>query len=402
MSLRLPDFREHGGLNELRRRMGASLVEFDAEQSGPRRITRKDLERLQTTGIIVNPGEIENLANGVFSYQGVPVLLYIFSPTHWNEGDDRLPRYHLCNCRTWRDMKAKGRSDRYVASTRVDGYFELDVYIASLEKSRKQLEQLKVCQNCLDHLHWNGFTNDGSLGSAERARHVASFALAEFFEHFNRSMVREKPKWTPSTMPSASYSDDFDEISSRARATAKWRCQVTDCGRLLAASWQRRYLHVHHRNGVRGDNSPENLMVICLECHAKQPGHEHMRNSRDLHEFRQLFHGPAAEQRDRIATAMAEQPITSEKPPRDVVQRSAGIPSATNRAASAPLVLRLLAEGLRYKDLRPNGGNLWVYGGPELKALFDNLRAEGIAFTFAPNGGRTTGHSPAWFTSSRR
>lgn len=396
--LKLPDFREHGDLNELRRKMSATLVDYDAEQgSGPKRITRKDLERLQTTGIIVNPEEIETLANGIFSYQGVPVLLYIFQPTHWNEGDDRLPRYHVCNCRTWKDMKAKGRSDRYVASTRVDGYFELDVYIASLSQSRKQLEQLKVCQNCLDQIRWKGFANDGTLSSAQRSRHVAAFALAEFFEHYNRSLVREKPKWTPSTMPSASYSDDFDEISSRARAAAKWRCQAPGCGRLLAASWQRRYLHVHHRNGVKGDNSPENLMVICLECHAKQPGHEHMRNSRDLHEFKQLFHGPAAVQRERIATAMVR-PVPSE--PRPVAERSVGMSSGASRPTGRRLVDRLRADGLKFKDLRPKG-SLWVIGGAELKPYFAKLSAEGI--TFIPShGGKATGHRPGWWTSSSR
>jgi len=121
--LKLPDFREHGGFNEIRRRMGAPLIEYDSDQPRAERITRKDLERLRTTGIIVDPDDIETLANGVFSYQGVPVLLYIYSPTQWTEKDIRLPRYHLCNCRTWQDMKAKGRQDRYVASTRVDGYF---------------------------------------------------------------------------------------------------------------------------------------------------------------------------------------------------------------------------------------------------------------------------------------
>jgi hypothetical protein len=168
--IELPDFREHTALNELRRKMSADLVAYDAADAGPRRITRKDLERLKTTGIIVDPDDIETFGNGVFIYQGVPVLLYIYSPTQWTEQEARLPRYHVCNCRTWFDMKAKGRQDRYVASTRVDGYFELEVYIASLRSSRKTMEKLRVCQNCLDHLSWKGFRNDSSR--SERLRFV--------------------------------------------------------------------------------------------------------------------------------------------------------------------------------------------------------------------------------------
>ena len=109
-TIKLPDFRKHAGLNELRRKMGADLVAYDPVMSSSG-ISRKDLERLKTTGIIVGTSEIEYLENGIFVYQEVPVLLYIYCPTQWNNHDLRLPKFHLCNCRTWDDMKAKGRQD---------------------------------------------------------------------------------------------------------------------------------------------------------------------------------------------------------------------------------------------------------------------------------------------------
>ena len=266
--------------------MNARLIEYAPEPAGPRRISHRDAQRLATTGIIVEPEEIEVLRDGTFEYQGVPVLLYIFSPTQWRDAEIRLPRFHVCNCRTWEEMKARGRSDRYVASSRIDGLFELDVY-GSTGVGEKRTERLNVCQNCLDQLKWSGFRND--LNSRDRQAHVQSFSLDEFFGHYRRSMVREKPRWTPRTAPSGSYSDDFDELSSRTRAAAGWRCQEPSCRRLLSALWQRRYLHLHHRNGVKGDNRPENLMIVCVECHAKQPGHEHMKRTKDYHDFMRLF-----------------------------------------------------------------------------------------------------------------
>jgi len=403
VSIKLPDFREHAALNDVRRKMGALLVEYDAEQSGPQRITRKDLERLRTTGIIVDPDDIETLVNGIFTYQGVPVLLYIYQPMHWTEQDDRLPRFHLCNCRTWSDMKARGRQDRYVASTRVDGYFELEVYTASLGTSQKRMERLPVCQNCLDKLHWKGFRNDGTLTRPERLMHVETFALDQFFEQYRRSLVREKPRWTPNTMPTASYTDDFDEVSSQARAAARWRCQHPECARVLAASWQRRYLHVHHRNGVKGDNAPENLLVLCIEHHAKEPSHEHLRKSRDYLEFMELFNGQGAVQRERVLSRSAQvQPLPNGKT--DALRQSYSRQNErTNVGADGRpgrLVDRLRAANLTFMDKRPKGC-LWVLGDATLKPVFDSFHKDGIAFTFAPRGGHTTGFRPGWFTTSR-
>ena len=400
--IELPDFREHTALNELRRKMRAELVTYESEESGPIRITRKDLERLKTTGIIVDPDQIETQANGIFAYQGVPVLLYIYSPTQWTEQQVRLPRYHVCNCRTWFDMKAKGRQDRYVASTRVDGYFELEVYIASLRSSRKTTEKLRVCQNCLDHLSWKGFRSDGSLTSSERLRVVDRFALDEFFEHFRRSQVREKPRWTPNTIPVASYTDDFDEISSRARAAARWRCQEPGCDRLLAASWQRRYLHVHHRNGVKGDNSSENLAVLCIEHHVGQPGHAHLKNGRDYHEFLELFKGAGAVQRERVLSAFrrGEKPTTV-SPARPTYTSARTNGTSVSQTTRRRLVDRLSEANLTFKDHRPKGC-LWVIGDASLKPFFDELRNDGMPFTFAPRGGSTTGHRPGWFTTTTR
>jgi hypothetical protein len=49
-------------------------------------------------------------------------------------------------------------------------------------------------------------------------------------------------------------------------------------------------------------------------------------------------------------------------------------------------------------DKRASGGALWVVGGTELAPLMDELKANGIAFSFAPQGGRASRHRPAWFT----
>jgi hypothetical protein len=48
-------------------------------------------------------------------------------------------------------------------------------------------------------------------------------------------------------------------------------------------------------------------------------------------------------------------------------------------------------------DKRPLGA-LWVVDGDPPSPALAALRASGVRFTFARNGGRSTGHRPAWFT----
>jgi hypothetical protein len=58
----------------------------------------------------------------------------------------------------------------------------------------------------------------------------------------------------------------------------------------------------------------------------------------------------------------------------------------------------LQEKGLEVVDKRASGGALWVVGGTELAPLMDELKARGIAFSRAPQGGRASRHRPAWFT----
>jgi hypothetical protein len=231
-------------------------------------------------GLEIDIDDIETQPNRTLTYRGEHVLLYIMQPRRFRE-DITWPKYHISNCSKWLEMKSKGRQDRYVASRRVDGLFELDVPTPG--GTKRQEHPLKVCKLCLDNVHWKGYT----LGSRRRNEIFTDFSLAEFFEAQKKSLIKERPRFTPATMPSSSYTDDFDKVSSAARKTAKWKCM--DCGLSLTKTFERRFLHVHHLSGNKGDNSKENLRVLCLGCHAEQADHRHMKRSADYKVFQQLF-----------------------------------------------------------------------------------------------------------------
>jgi hypothetical protein len=90
----------------------------------------------------------------------------------------------------------------------------------------------------------------------------------------SESVFRKKPLYTFDSAPLDQYTDDFPEISSQVRAANNWTCG--SCGIPLISAQLRRYLHVHHENGQKGDNRSENLKVRCLRCHAEEPDHARM------------------------------------------------------------------------------------------------------------------------------
>lgn len=273
MKFRLPDFRTHSGLNDVRAKMRADLIEWQVDSPmRVRRISLDDLRALETASLEIKINEI-NEEGSWLTYNGEQIVLYIMQPKIYNN-KVKDPKFHVVNCPTWDSMKQKGKKDRYVVSRRIDGKFELHVpYLdGSIVKEERSLQ---ICKNCLIKLREMGYGVEGV------------FSLSEFFKIQKKSFIKERPKFTSATMPSANYTDDFDEVSSAARAAAKWTC--TNCRRRFTRAFERRFLHTHHLSGNRGDNSVENLRVLCLECHANQPDHLHMKKSANYKLFLELF-----------------------------------------------------------------------------------------------------------------
>jgi hypothetical protein len=85
------------------------------------------------------------------------------------------------------------------------------------------------------------------------------------------------------------FGGDFGEHAAAAMALAQHRC--TGCCIDLSAPELRRFLHVHHREVVKYDNPLSELVVLCIGCHANQPGHDLMRALLDFSEFSVLARG---------------------------------------------------------------------------------------------------------------
>ena len=85
------------------------------------------------------------------------------------------------------------------------------------------------------------------------------------------------------------FGGNFGEHAAVAMALAHYRCSQCDID--LAAAQLRRFLHVHHRGVVKYAKPISELVVLCIGCHANQPGHDLMRALLDFSEFSVLARG---------------------------------------------------------------------------------------------------------------
>ena len=207
--------------------------------------------------------------DGLLSYKGRQVLLYI--QDHGRrvvaalEDAERGNKFHVADCRTLEQMRAQGRFERYVVMNRLDGIFDIGGMDPETRQAVTGTARLRVCINCLNRLNYKG-AREG------RGRQLAeAFDIGEFFRTY-ASFFPHLPRRIAGRPEEEGYTPDWTAISGRHKVAADFTCQRCR----VRLHDHMRLLQTHHRNGVKSDNSPENLEVLCVSCHREQPLHGHM------------------------------------------------------------------------------------------------------------------------------
>ena len=89
----------------------------------------------------------------------------------------------------------------------------------------------------------------------------SNFQLDEFFDNF-KPIFRTLPLYNKENFPEGNYTKDWQEYQKRqeTKLSGYSSCKVN-------LYKNRGLLHVHHRDGNRGNNKPSNLEVLCSLCH---------------------------------------------------------------------------------------------------------------------------------------
>ncbi len=122
---------------------------------------------------------------------------------------------------------------------------------------------LMVCKNCLKFLRYKGYT--GGSGPVWQG-----FSLIEFYDGYSTFFPRMPTRWAGAP---EGYAEDWVQVSRSYRESKSWKCE--ECG--VSLDDEQQLLQVHHRNGVKNDNSESNLKAVCLLCHKREPDHGHMK-----------------------------------------------------------------------------------------------------------------------------
>lgn len=239
-------------LVEFRKSIGAYIINTNIAYKH-NEITAKELKILQSDGIDIDLQDIEIYDDKTFIYKGCRVILYI-RDVNFYHSDWGLPKFHICKCSTYEQMVRSNRKYRYVVASREDGIFVINKGYGK-KNWQQSNEKLEVCKNCLKAIYWHG-----------------EFSLKKFFAKYPKNILNVNGHLKDNIAPLNDYPDNWNEISAKIRAEANYIC--ASCGKNFKNIPG--FLHVHHKNGLKYDISRENLVVLCENCHSKQPYHSHM------------------------------------------------------------------------------------------------------------------------------
>lgn len=186
-------------------------------------------------------------------------IIHIVDISSWRENWG-YPRFHIYECEKIKEMSMRGRNHRYKASKGKDNKFYL------IKKDKKGNEFLEICSYCL-----NKYNNQYNSNETKQ-----SFPLKEWIENPTNDSDLPKVELDICTVPNR-YTESWPKISRKRKEQEQYICQ--ECGKDFSDKECKKFLHVHHIDADKRNNTRENLKVLCIECHCKEHSHGHMKQN---------------------------------------------------------------------------------------------------------------------------
>lgn len=262
--MKLPNFRNDNGLNYLRSQIWADLNhDFNPYSSwdplAVKLINEGELDWLKLSDVkVANDGTLE--------YAWIKIVVYIrdqHSKGFNFDNETSNYKFHFYNCGTISWYRKDWKFDwKYVANRSKRFHVNLIDY---WEIIRTNLElDLNVCKQCLQCFHYKWYVKHSGL---EEKNIYNNFTRKEYFESFKSKV--SIPKHNHISKPLDIYPENWKQISLQARKRTLYKCE--DCW--LDVLETKKWLHVHHLDHNKWNNSPSNHRVVCIACHNNYHNH---------------------------------------------------------------------------------------------------------------------------------
>ncbi len=219
-------------------------------------------EKLKNDSVPFAIGDlVPNKDTGLLGIHGTNCCIYIKNQRQYYDLEKRTSNYkfHLCECSTIQSMIRGGRKQRYVATTRDDGWFPVNAQ--SEYRVTECWLKLELCENCKQILLSKGMYEE-------------PFSLKNFFGTY-QTEIKQTFQREEIVVAQEPYAPNHKEIADAYKKQENYCCQIcgvhcekaTDC------------LHLHHKDGNGQNNSPDNLLVLCAACHSNEFNHQRMKTT---------------------------------------------------------------------------------------------------------------------------
>lgn len=272
--IKLPDFTTCVEIKYLMQEMGIEQIPELKPQIFERTIVKQQVVTIDNTDQLQFANDLKensyslqslniNVAKDkTLEINGVKCCIYIKNQTSGYDLKYKTSsfKYHLCECHTIEEMISQGRKKRYVATSRDDGFFEVNAQNINGTRRAITLDlKLELCQNCKNIL-------------AKKGIRIYDFTLKRFYQNHQPEIKRtyQQVQQVPCT---EQYAPDHAEVALRYKQQVGYTCQLCH----VCCEDNRSLLHLHHKDGNGANNQHSNLQVLCLACHMRI--HPHMQSN---------------------------------------------------------------------------------------------------------------------------
>lgn len=185
------------------------------------------------------------------------------------------PKYHLCNCSTIQQFKLNGYFNKYRWSNT-----EAVTVVNRDTRAEVRFDHLDLCRNCVSIIRElaGHVSFQTSKEFVEFVKHKVygnegTENDGEFYDAGEASIARDikKELGIADTDFGAEYDifgyvHGWEQLSKAYREKCNYTCER--CGIHIDEPLDRRFIHVHHKDGNKANNCDGNLECLCIDCHA--------------------------------------------------------------------------------------------------------------------------------------